>query len=177
MIPWAENNEKKQEFQELLLENMNTLYNLAYRLTQNHASAKDLVQDTSLRAYRFYHKYEEGTNFRGWACTILRNIFINDYRKRKKEPVKVTYEGLENYIGAPQTTGFEDEIFGEGLQQSVDQLPEDLRTVVTLFYVEGFAYKEIADIVKCPIGTVMSRLYMARQVLKKKLTLLMKSEV
>lgn len=169
--------EEKDDFQENLLASMNSMYNLALRMTSNMEDAKDLVQEASFRAFRFYHKFEKGTNFKGWILTILRNLFINQYRKRAKEPTKVNYHDLENYIGAPDISGCQEEIFGESLQKSIDVLPEDLKTVVTLFYVEGFAYKEIAEIMKCPIGTVMSRLYMARQLLKKKLTVLMKKEV
>lgn len=175
LMLWATKNHRKQEFEELLLENMNTLYNVGYRLTLNHEEAKDLVQETSLRAYRFFHKFEQGTNFRGWACTILRNIFINQYRKKKKEPHKVDYDAVQSFVEVPQISGAEEEIFGESVQTSIDALPEDMRTAITLFYVEGFAYKEIARIMDCPIGTVMSRLHMARQLLKKKLSKMVKS--
>jgi RNA polymerase sigma factor (sigma-70 family) len=173
---FSPNEQEKKEFQDLLLENMNSLYNLAYRLTYTKEEAADLVQEASMRAYRFFHKFEKGTNFKGWACTILRNLFINQYRKVKKEPTKVNYDDLENYISAPETTGFEEEVFGEGLQSVIDDLSEDLKTVITLYYVEGFSYKEISKIMKCPIGTVMSRLHMAKQILKKKLLVVSKKE-
>ncbi len=165
-----EKEEQKSEFQESLLAVMDSMYNFGYRLTYNREDANDLVQEAALRGYRFYHQFEKGTNFKGWILTILRNTFINQYRKKVKEPVKVDYDILENMIGVPETRGFEEEIFGESLQESVDQLPEEMRTAIVLFYVEGLSYKEIAKVMGCPIGTVMSRLHMARQLLKKKLT-------
>ena len=171
------NTQNFKEFDELLLESMNSMYNLAYRMTNNREDAQDLVQETSLKAHRFYDKFQKGTNFKAWVLTILRNTFINNYRKKVKEPSKVSYDVIENYVGTSKITGLEEEVFGENLQQSINKLPEELRTVVTLFYVDGFAYKEIAKIMNCPIGTVMSRLHMARQLLKKSLTNLMHKEV
>lgn len=167
----------KEEFQELLLGNMDSMYNLAYRLTYNREDANDLVQEASLRAFRFFDKFEKGTNFKAWILTILRNLFINKYRKKVKEPTKVHYDELENFIGAPAIHGAAEEVFGENMQKSVDQLPEELKTAVILYYVDGFSYKEMAKIMKCPIGTVMSRLFMARQLLKKHLTALVNEEV
>lgn len=156
---------------------MDSMYNLGYRLTLNREDANDLVQEAAMRGYRFYDKFEPGTNFKGWILTILRNLFINQYRKRKREPSKVNYDDLENFIGAPDIGGATEEIFGEELQSAIDQLPEEMRTALTLFYVDGFAYKEIAAIMRCPIGTVMSRLYMAKHNLKKKLLATMQNEV
>lgn len=156
---------------------MDSMYNLGYRLTMNREDANDLVQEAAMRGYRFYDKFEPGTNFKGWILTILRNLFINQYRKKKREPAKVNYEELENFIGAPDINGAAEEIFGEELQSAIDQLPEEMRTALTLFYVDGFAYKEIAAIMRCPIGTVMSRLYMAKNNLKKKLLATMQNEV
>jgi len=167
----------KKEFEENLLESMNSLYNLGYRLTNNREAASDLVQDASLRAFRFYYQFEKGTNFKGWILTILRNTFINQYRKKVKEPAKVSYHAVEGFVEMPQISGFAEEVFGENLQKSVGDLPEELRTAVILFYVEELSYKEIAKVMKCPIGTVMSRLYMAKQMLKMKLTQLSQNGV
>lgn len=167
----------KKDFEELLLENMNSMYNLAYRMTYNRDDAYDLVQDASLRGFRFFYQFQTGTNFKAWILTIVRNTFINGYRKKVKEPHKVNYDILENYIGVPGTTGFEEEVFGEQLQISINELPEELKTAITLFYVEGLSYKEIAKVMKCPIGTVMSRLHMARQLLKKQLSQMTNQEV
>lgn len=169
MLDLQKKGEKDTEFEELLLESMDSLYNLAYRMARNKEDANDLVQDASLRAHRFFQKFERGTNFKAWILTILRNIYINQYRKKIKEPYKTSYDEIESFIGAPESNGFAEEVFGEQLQVSVDQLTEELKTVVTLFYVDDFSYKEIAKIMHCPIGTVMSRLHMARQILKKAL--------
>lgn len=178
MPHWHQKEKQKKEFEENLLEAMNSMYNLAYRMTYNNREeASDLVQETSMRAFRFYHQYEKGTNFKAWILTILRNTYINQYRKKKKEPAKVNYDELENYIAIPDSKGFEEEVFGESLQRCVNELPEDLKTVVTLYYVDELSYKEISKVMKCPIGTVMSRLYMARQFLKKKLKESMSQEV
>jgi len=168
-MPVLSLNDKKAEYQELILEHIDSMFNLGYRLTRNREEANDLVQEASLRGYRFYHKFEKGTNFKAWILTILRNIFINQYRKAVKEPPKSSYEVIENMVGAPELKGFEEEVFGEHLQLAVNSLPEELQSVITLFYVEGLSYKEIAKVMKCPIGTVMSRLFMARQLLKKQL--------
>ena len=131
-IPLTKNKNMKAQFEELLLENMDSMYNLAYRLTMNRADAEDLVQKASLRAFRFFHKFEEGTNFKGWVCTILRNLFINDYRKKKKEPNKVDYDAVESFVGMPNFSGFEEEVFGEELQTSIDELPEEMKTTLIL---------------------------------------------
>lgn len=157
----------KTEYEEELLKCMNSMYNLAYRMTLNKDDAADLVQDASMRGFRYFHRYERGTNFKAWILTILRNIFINQYRKKVKEPVKLNYDEIEGFVGTPETHGAADEIFGEHVQRAIDKLPEEMRTVITLFYVDGLAYKEIAEVLKCPIGTVMSRLHIAKKSLKK----------
>lgn len=158
---------QKREFEENLLQSMDSMYNLAYRLTKNSDDAKDLVQEASMRAFRFFHKFEKGTNFKGWILTIERNLFINNYRKKIKEPVKIDFDEYQGMIGSTELNGAQEEIFGETVQVALDQLPEELQTVVILFYVEGFSYKEISKIMGTPIGTVMSRLYAAKNNLKK----------
>lgn len=159
----------KKEFEEQVLEHIDSLYNLAIRMTQNKQDAEDLVQEAVLRAYRFFHNFERRTNFKAWIMTILRNIYINQYRKRIKEPMKVEFEEVEDFISFPEISGAQEEIFSETVKSSIDKLPEELRITITLFYVDGFSYKEIAKVMDCPVGTVMSRLYTARQVLKREL--------
>lgn len=176
MFNWRLSDRLKKEFEEKVLEYINSLYNLSLRMTQNKEDAEDLVQEAVLRAYRFYHKFDRGTNFKAWIMTILRNIYINQYRKRIKEPVKVEFEGVEDFISLPEISGVQEEIFSETIKSSIDKLPEELRTTTTLFYVDGFSYKEIAKIMNCPVGTVMSRLYTARQGLKKQLGKVAKEE-
>lgn len=169
MFNWAINKRLKEEFEENIIRHIDSLYNAALRMAQNKEDAEDLVQEAALRAYRFYHKFRQGTNFRAWLITILRNIYINEYRKRIKEPGKVEFTEVEDFISSPQISGLSEGGFSEALKLSIDKLPEALRTTVTLFYVEGFSYKEIAKITSIPVGTVMSRLYTARQILKKSL--------
>src|SRR3989338_4216577 len=136
------------------------------QLTRNRQDAEDLVQEATLRAYRYFHRFERGTNFKAWIMTILRNLYINKYRKKLKEPVKIEFEEVENFISLPEISGVHEEIFSEMIRNSVDKLPQELRMVITLFYVDGFTYKEVAKITEVPLGTVMSRLYTARQILK-----------
>lgn len=169
MFTLFQNKEFKESFEDNLLQHIDSLFNFAFRLTRNREQAEDLVQEASLRGFKAYHKFAEGTNFKAWMFTILRNTYINAYRKRSREPVKVNYEEVENFVSLPEVTGFEEELFSEVLQQSLDQLPEELRTTLMLFYVEGLSYKEISEVMKCPVGTVMSRLFMARQCMKKKM--------
>lgn len=102
--------------------------------------------------------------------TILRNAFINEYRRKIKEPPKVVLEEVEDFISLPEITGVQEEIFSETIKTSIDKLPEELATTLNLFYADGFSYKEIAKIMDCPVGTVMSRLYTARQILKRQLS-------
>ena len=177
MFNWGLDNRLKKEFEEKVLEYIDHLYNLAVHMTQNKQDAEDLVQETVLRAYRFFHKFERGTNFKAWIMTILRNIYINQYRKRIKEPIKIEFEEVEDFISLPEISGAQEEIFSETIKSSIDKLPEELRTTITLFYVDGFSYKEIAKVMNSPLGTVMSRLYTARQILKKQLGKVRKAEV
>lgn len=160
---------KREEFQERLLEHIDSLYNYAFCLTQNRYNAEDLVQDTALRAYRFFRRFMPGTNFKAWIMTILRNIYINEYRKRVKEPQKVDLGEVEDFISLPETFNTQEGIISETIRDLINKLPEELRIALTLFYTEGFSYKEIARIMDVPIGTVMSRLYTARQMLKRQL--------
>ncbi len=170
------NKEFKESFEDNLLEHLDSLYNFAYRLTRHRQEAEDIVQDASLRGLKSYHRFAEGTNFKAWMLTIVRNIYINAYRKKNREPLKVNYEEVENCISLPEFTGFAEELFSEALQQSLNQLSEELRTTLVLFYAEELPYKEIAEVMKCPLGTVMSRLFMARQCMKRKMIQLAKKE-
>ena len=167
---WLNPGEQK-EFEEQLMQNADSLFNLAYRMTQNSQDAQDLVQETSLRALRYFGKFKKGTNFRAWIMTIMRNVFNNQYRKTAKEPHKVALDKVTGFVPVADVSGADEEIFSEKMKVYISELPEELRTTLTLFYVDGFAYKDIASIMDVPIGTVMSRLYTARQMLKKKLTL------
>lgn len=170
MFNWTRNKILKREFEEKILEHINSLYNLAIRMTQNKQDAEDLVQEASLKAYRYFDRFKQGTNFRAWIMAISRNIYINNYRKRRKEPKKIEFEEVQDFISLPEINNAQEEIFSEVIKSAIDKLPEELRTTLTLFYVDGFSYKEIAKIMDCPLGTVMSRLYTARQILKGQLS-------
>lgn len=158
---------KRRNFEKELKGVLDALYNMAFQLTRDRDDAEDLVQDASLRAYRNFHRFKEGTNFKAWIMTVLRNIYINEYRKKAREPEKLEYreDETEKYSSAPDAeTGF-----GEKTGEIIAGMPDEMRSVLTLFYSEGFSYREIAQIMNIPEGTVMSRLHGARRRLKKQL--------
>ena len=158
------------------------LYSAAMRMTRNPADAEDLVQETYLKAYRAYHTFQEGTNLKAWLYRILTNTYINKYRKDSRRPSEVdlgTVEdmylyrrlGSEESAEAARTT--EDRVLDglveSDIKQAVEELPESFRMPVLLADLEGFAYKEIAEILDIPIGTVMSRLHRGRKAMQKRL--------
>jgi RNA polymerase sigma-70 factor (ECF subfamily) len=172
---------RKKEFEELALPHIDSLYNFALKLTGNVTEAEDLVQETYLKAYRFFHKYKKNTYIKAWLFRILKNTFINIYRRKKKEPEKIDFNSVEKFIDQLTDTNssiFKDDISNDMLKDilndevklAVDALPEEFRTVILLFDIEGFSYQEIAGILGCPVGTVMSRLHRGRKILYKNLT-------
>lgn len=166
-------------FEDELLPQIDALYNFAYHLTYNEDDAHDLVQDTYLKAYRFMAKYEEGTNPKAWLFTILKNAFINEYRRKAKQPSKVDFEETSNYHQEEDNTAYSsytdlqqemfDGMMGDEITTALNAIPVDFRTVILLCDIEGFSYEEIAEIINIPIGTVRSRLHRARNMLKEKL--------
>jgi len=165
-------------FERELLPHADALKTFAYHLTYNENEADDLVQETYLKAYRFIDKYHEGTNAKAWLFKILKNAYINSYRKKAKRPVQVDYEEVVAYHDTDddRITGYMDlrqEIFqymmGDEVTNAINSLPLDFRTVILLCDVEGFTYEEIATIIDVPIGTVRSRLFRARNMLKDRL--------
>ncbi len=169
-------------FTELTMPHMQALYTAALRMTRNPADAEDLVQETFLKAYRAFDRYEDGTNIRAWLYKILTNTFINNYRAAKRRPEKADVEDVEDLylyhrIGDLQASGAgrsaEDEVFDhftdDEVKKAIESLPEAFRIAVLLADVEGFSYKEIADITEVPIGTVMSRIHRGRKALQKAL--------
>ena len=170
--------DKQLEFAEEALPHMDVLYNFALRMTGNPDDAEDLLQDTYLKAYRFWDKFEKGTNSRAWLFRIMKNSYINRYRKEVREPDTVDYGDIEEFYDSirdesTETTDLEERLFGNLLDDDVakalESLPPDFRTVVILCDIEGFTYEEISNFVDCPIGTVRSRLHRGRKMLRAKL--------
>ena len=165
-------------FEDELIPHASALKTFAFHLTYNDEDANDLVQETYMKAYRFIDKYIEGTNAKAWLFKILKNAYINEYRKKAKQPNRVDFEDFINYHNTEddRVTGYHDlreEIFknmmGDEVTMAVNSLPIDFRTVILLCDVEGFTYEEISKIIDVPIGTVRSRLFRARNMLKEKL--------
>ncbi|MCH6575311.1 MAG: sigma-70 family RNA polymerase sigma factor [Bacteroidetes bacterium] len=164
------------EFQALAFEHVDSLYNTALRMTKNDLDAEDLLQDVYLRAFRFFHRFEKGTNFKAWIFKILTNTYINQYRKKINKPyhvdlekIKYNYDDKESTV---QTSAQESErldyetLFDDEIKNALQQIPDEFRVVVLLADVESFSYKEVAKIIGCPIGTVMSRLSRGRKQLQ-----------
>ncbi|MCB1056796.1 MAG: sigma-70 family RNA polymerase sigma factor [Acidobacteria bacterium] len=156
---------------------LDALYNTAYRMTRNAEDAEDLVQETYLKAYKYYDKFQEGTNLKAWLFKIMKNTFINAYRKKQQVPpetdfsdIEESFESLVSEEAKRDDKSPEDELLSgvldEDIQRALDSLPSDFRMVVLLADLEGFTYKEIAGILEVPVGTVMSRLYRGRRLLE-----------
>ncbi|MDI1323678.1 MAG: sigma-70 family RNA polymerase sigma factor [Algoriphagus sp.] len=170
--------EKNTIFDGEFMPHIDSMYNFAYRLTFDEDDAKDLVQDTYLKAYRFINSFEQGTNAKAWLFRILKNSFINEYRKKSKQPTKVDYQEVETYYNSDDvdyqsTTDLRAEsvkdMLGDEISNALNSLAVDFRTVIILCDLEGFTYEEMAKILDIPIGTVRSRLHRARNLLKDKL--------
>ena len=171
----AEPSTAARTFDEEALPHLDALYRVALRLTADATLAEDLVQDTMLKAYRSWRQYRPGTNAKGWLLTILRNTFINDYRRRKHEPVAMDIEAaephaLERSIAETDPEGtFFSQIVDDKVLQAVDSLPTEFREVLVLSDIEGMRYADIAETLHIPVGTVKSRLSRARHQLQAQL--------
>jgi RNA polymerase sigma factor (sigma-70 family) len=171
--------EKHQIFNKEFMPHIDAMYNFAYRLTNDEDDANDLIQDTYLKAFRFINSFQEGTNAKAWLFRILKNSFINDYRKKSKEPSKVDYQEVETVYNSTEDAEYESttdlrlesvqDMIGDEVAMALNGLPIDFRTVIILCDIEGFTYEEMAKILDIPIGTVRSRLHRARNLLKEKL--------
>jgi RNA polymerase sigma-70 factor (ECF subfamily) len=162
-------------FEQEALPHLDALYRVALRLTAEPARAEDLVQDTLLKAFRAWGSFQPGTNAKAWLITILRNTFINDYRRRRREPVPVDVETVEPYAiyrdvadTDPEGTFFS-QIVDDRVTAAIDALSPDFRDAVLLSDMEGLSYQEVADILAVPVGTVKSRLFRARRLLQRAL--------
>jgi len=206
--------QKGWDFEAVAMPFVDSLYNTAYRMTRNAQDAEDLVQETYLKAYRYYDKFQEGTNFKAWLFKILKNTFINNYRKRQKTPPQSDFADIEDAFESQvseefsaQVKGPEEEFFDrvlteaarraihgaepdgetlkrlaekdellqgdvldENLKKALDDLDLAYKVPVILADLEGFSYKEIAEILEVPLGTVMSRLYRGRKNLEERMS-------
>lgn len=170
--------EKDHLFNDEFLPHITPMYNFAYRLSFDEDDAKDLVQETYLKAYRFINSFQKGTNAKAWLFRILKNSFINEFRKKSKEPVKVDYQEVETFynseeVDEPITNDLRVEslqhMIGDEVTTALNSLAVDFRTVIILCDLEDFTYEEMAKILDIPIGTVRSRLHRARNLLKDRL--------
>lgn len=158
-----------------MLVHLDALYRVAVRLTRNPADADDLVQDAVLKAYRGFDGYTPGTNAKGWLFTILRNAFINEYRRRARRPETMELDTAEAVGALPQEEvedpqeRFFDQIVDDEVLRAIDELPEVFRAALVLSDVEGLDYREIARVLEIPVGTVKSRLFRGRRLLKARL--------
>jgi len=178
LVSEEELKKRKQDFDAEAMPHMNLLHNYAYKITGNQLDADDLLQETYLRAFRFFNKFERGTNCKAWLFRIMKNLFINKYRKNQKEPGKVDYGEIENFFDNIRSdkidsTDLQEKVFSnlldDDLTNALNSLQDDFKTVVILCDLEGLSYEEIADFVQCPIGTVRSRLHRGRKMLQQKL--------
>ncbi len=171
------NHQRRWDFEAVAMPFVDSLYNTAYRMTRNAEDAEDLVQETYFKAYRYYDKFEEGTNFKAWLFKIMKNTFINNYRKKQQAPpqsdfsdIEESFESLLSEEATRKIKNPEEEflanVLDEHVQVAMDELPPDYRMVVVLADLENFSYKEIAEILEVPVGTVMSRLYRGRRLLE-----------
>jgi RNA polymerase sigma-70 factor (ECF subfamily) len=166
--------QKYLDFNSSVLPHFAALKNYALRITNYSEESEDLFQETMLRAFRFFDSFEKGTNIIGWLYRIMFNTFINEYRKKRKEPPKVDYENVNDFyesikVEDVRTRHYENDAFNNVLNDEIvnalSVLPDDFRTIVFLSDIEGYSYKEIADFMGCLIGTVRSRLHRARKIL------------
>ncbi len=172
--------EQQKAFDEELLPLIDAVYNFAYNLTHHDENAQDLVQNTYLKAFRSMKNYAKGTNAKAWLFTILKNTFINEYRKLVRQPRKVDYDEVlnhhqedDNHSSFSSYVDLREEMIesmmGDEVTIAISELPDDFRIVILLCDIEECSYEEIAEITQIPIGTVRSRLHRARNMLKEKL--------
>ena len=173
--------EAREQFEREAMQHLDALYRTALRMTRNPSDAEDLVQDALVRAYRFYDRFEQGTNFRAWLFKILTNTYINSYRRKQGRPQESSLEDTEDFFlynqissDAPDAVNdvedtVLDRLSADEIQRAIDQLPPQFRTTVQLADVEGLSYAEVAEATNVAKGTVMSRLFRGRRLLQRAL--------
>jgi RNA polymerase sigma-70 factor, ECF subfamily len=159
--------EKQRAFEREALPQSDLLYNYALRMTNNVADAEDLVQETFLKAYRFWESYEQGTNVRAWLFRILKNAYINRYRKNEREPDTVPY--VESDGSPPEQESPFAELLDDEITGAIASLPVEFRTAVILSDIEGLTYEDVAELMQSPVGTIRSRLHRGRRILREAL--------
>ncbi len=171
---------KQREFEEVALVHTDALLRTALRMTKNQSDSEDLVQETMLKAYRFFDRFERGSNIKAWLFKIMTNIFINNYRQKSRKPSSVSYEDIDdNFLyhqlenskskdADPEEILFA-KLIDSDVRKAIGELPADFRMVVVLAFLEEFSYEEIAEIADIQLGTVKSRLHRARKLLQKSL--------
>lgn len=168
----------KSDFEQEAMVHTDALYRTALRMTKNPSDAEDLVQETLLKAYRSFDRFEQGTNAKAWLFKIMTNTFINNYRAKQKESTSVSFDDIDDSVMHTQLPGlvaessdpekeFFNKIIDRDVVAAIEKLPEEFRMVVVLAFNEGFAYQEIADIMGIQVGTVKSRLHRGRKILQK----------
>jgi RNA polymerase sigma-70 factor, ECF subfamily len=171
---------RSQAFEEEVLQHLDMMHAVALRLTRNMADAEDLTQNTLVKALRFHDRFKEGTYIKAWLLTILRNTFINEYRRKARRPAQVELSGTEAVDGKfidPEVPLEMDrdrredlmELLDDEVKAAIEALPDDFRGTVIMADLEDRSYKQIAEIMDCPLGTVMSRLYRGRKLLRETL--------
>jgi RNA polymerase sigma-70 factor, ECF subfamily len=179
-VPGREHDDARTRFEDDALQHLDALYRTALRMTRNPADAEDLVQDALVRAYRFYDRFEPGTNFRAWLFKILTNTYINRFRRQRARPQESSLDDTEDFFLYNQLGGAAegvdeventvlDRLGADAIQRAIDQLPPQFRTTVQLADVEGLSYAEIAEATGVAKGTVMSRLFRGRRQLQRAL--------
>ncbi len=169
--------ELKAEFERVTLEHLSHLYTSAVFLTKDKAEAEDLVQETYLRAFRFFDKFERGTNSKAWLLSILRHLFINRYQQKKREPTTVDWEQInelyDSMVEQPESSGMQNpehhfvtQIMDDEIEAALRALPEEFRTTIVLVDIEELNYEDAARVMGCPVGTVRSRLSRGRRMLQ-----------
>lgn len=167
----------KAEFERSALPHLSHLYTAAFYLTRDQAEAEDLVQETCLRAFRFFDKFEPGTNCKAWLLSILRNLFINRYRRKKQAPEMVDWEKIHQvyesmvaqHVDAKKSSPeelFLSQALDQEVEEALKQLPEEYRTAILLVDIEELSYEEAATVMECAVGTIRSRLSRGRRMLQ-----------